>query len=128
MHPVPTALRLSTPTPAAKPPRPPFGLRSWSGDGAATALLLDARHADVTDASSVLAQVPGAAALPPRTPIVILGCAVRGEGLWRRLLGAGTVRVARAARCTALVARGFVDVGGGVDEASGSDLAWGWSP
>jgi hypothetical protein len=128
MHPLPSALRLSTPTPQSKHPRPPFGLRGWSTEGHATAVLLDARQGDLQSVSSVVAQVPRATTLPPRTPIVLLGNAVRATGVWRRLLGAGTVHVTRASRCTALVARGYVDVGGGIDEVTASDLAWGWSP
>jgi len=128
MHPVPTALRLSTPLPGSKQPRPPFGLPVWSPDGAAIALVLDARREDLRGAAAILAQVPGATTLPPRTPIVLFGAAIRTGRAWRRFLGAGTVRVPRAARCTALVALGYVDVGGGIDPTTGSDLAWGWSP
>jgi hypothetical protein len=91
-------------------------------------LLLDARHGQLRDVASVLAQVPSASTLEPRTPIVVFGVAVRGGGALRRLFGGGSAHVARAARCTALVARGYVDVGGGVDAVTGADLAWGWSP
>lgn len=128
MHPLPSALRLSTPTPQSKQPRPPFGLRGWSTEAHATAVQLDARHGDLQSVSSIVAQIPRATSLPPRTPIVLLGLAVRAPGVWGRLLGAGTVRVTRASRCTALLARGYVDVGGGLDEVTASDLAWGWSP
>jgi hypothetical protein len=128
MRPPPVQLRLSTPTPGSKRPPPPFGLLSWSSDAQATALLLDARHEKRMDIASVVAQVPSASTLGPRTPMVVFGAADRGGGVLRRLFGGASVNVARATRCTALVARGYVDVGGGVDAVTGADLAWGWSP
>jgi|HubBroStandDraft_1064217.scaffolds.fasta_scaffold63728_2 hypothetical protein len=128
MHPRPSALRLSTPAPQSKQPRPPFGLREWSTEGHAAALLLDARHGDLQSVASVVAQVPRASTLPSGTPIVLLGTAVRAAGGWRHLFGGGTAQVTRPARCTALVVAGYIDVGGGVDEATAHDLAWGWSP
>jgi|HubBroStandDraft_3_1064219.scaffolds.fasta_scaffold400161_1 hypothetical protein len=128
MHPLPLELRLITPTPGTKRPPPPFGLRFWNSDAQATALLLDARHQKRMDVAAVVAQVPRASTLGPRTPMVIFGAADCGGGALRRLFGGASVNVPRAARCTALVARGYVDVGGGADAVTGADLAWGWSP
>jgi hypothetical protein len=128
MRPLPTALRLSMRRPVSKPPRPPFGLRAWSPDEKATAVLLDAAGEDHLGLRSVLAQIPSAASLPPHTPIVLLGVAVSRVGFLRRLFGGGTLLVDRATRCTALLASGYVDVGGGVDQSTRADLAWGWAP
>jgi hypothetical protein len=89
--------------------------------------LIEAENGDPPGMRAVLSQIPRASSLAARSPVVLLGTAVVGAGLLRRLLGGGTVRVARATRCTALVILGYVDVGAGVDPATGSDLAWGWS-
>jgi len=128
MRPLPATLRLATAGPGSQPPRPPFGVREWSAEGEAIGVLLDAGRGDRLDLRQVIDQVPSASSLPSRTPMVVLDAAVRRAGALRRLFGGGTVRVARATRCTALIARGYVDVGGGIDEPTGSDLAWGWSP
>ena len=48
----------------------------------------------------------------------------------RSVLGAlGRKRgVSRAARCTALVARGYMRVGAGTDPDTDADLCWGYAP
>jgi hypothetical protein len=127
MGPRPESLRLHTrSTSAIRPPRPPFGLPGWSPDGAAVAVLLDASGADLEDLAAVAEQIPAAAALPAGTQVVVLGTAAATGGLWRRLLGRRGEPVARPVRCSALVARGYVDVGGGREGSS--DLAWGRAP
>ena len=124
--PRPAALRLWTRAGGVKPPRPPLGLASWTDDAGALAVLLDVDRVDDDDAHNARAwsdQVPRAADLPPATPVFVLGEARRKSGWpWTR-----TAPVSRAARCTVLVARGYVGVGAGVDEATGADLAWGLS-
>ena len=92
------------------------------------AVLLDANDADLDEASAVVEQIPRADTLPPGTPVLVLGTAARAGSWWRRLLGGRRVLVARAPRCGALVARGYVDVGASADAASGDDITWGWSP
>jgi hypothetical protein len=109
-----------------KAPRPPFGLRSWEPSAAATAILLDVRGRSTCTAADVAGQLPLASTLPPGTPVVVLGAAANDSPLWR--LFARGFPVSRAARCSALIARGYVDVGAGVDVATGADLAWGTSP
>jgi hypothetical protein len=120
--PRPTALRLYTRTQGVRAPAPPLGLSRWSADATAVAVLLDATGIDVNDAAQIMAQLPPGVDLPPSTPVFVLGSAARGSGLLR-WIGMRTVPVARASRCTALVARGYVDVGAGI--VSGADLAWG---
>ena len=124
MPPRPPALRLYTRARVTRAPAPPLGLNGWSADAAAIAVLLDATGIDVGDPTQIAAQLPPAAELTPETPVFVLGSAARGRGALR-WLGARTVHVTRAARCTALVARGYVQVGAGVDDVTGADLAWG---
>jgi hypothetical protein len=106
-------------------PRPPFGLPAWTPTADAVAVSIDMRGADGSP-SAVAAQVPLASALPPGTPVVVLGVAARGASIWTRF--ARGVSVPRAARCGALLARGYVDIGAGTDDVSGADLAWGFAP
>jgi hypothetical protein len=103
-----------------------LGLRAWSADANAIAVLLDAAGVDLADPAQVAAQIPRATELLADTPVFVLGAAVRGRGVLR-WLGMRTVPVPRAARCTALVARGYVRVGAGIDTKSGADIAWGIS-
>ncbi len=90
------------------------------------AIALDARACDVRDPVAVAARIPDAASREPGTRVCVLGAATRGGGWlgrWRR-----SVPVPRAARCTALLARGYVGIGAGVDEESGAEMAWGVAP
>jgi hypothetical protein len=127
--PRPAALRLCTRAASGRPPRPPLGLASWTGDAPAIAVLLDVDELDGDDARNAGAlfdQVPRAVDLPPATPVFVFGEARRRSGLLPRLW-TRTATVSRATRCTVLVARGYVSVGAGVDAATGADLAWGLS-
>jgi hypothetical protein len=115
----------------ARAPAPPFGLERWSPDGVATVVELDASDGDFSGAErtgAVARQVPDCGGLPPRTLVVLLGVATRGGGIWRRLVRMNTVSVSRAARCSALLVRGYVDIGAAPDAATSQDLVWGWSP
>jgi hypothetical protein len=123
--PRPEALRIVTTAPG-KAPRPPLGLRAWDPSAAAAAVLLDARGRPSCTAADVAAQLPAASTMPAGTPLLVLGSAAHDSALWR--LFARGAPVTRAARCSALIARGYVDVGAGLDEASGTDLAWGIAP
>jgi hypothetical protein len=124
--PRPDGLRLQTRARSGKMPRPPFGLRAWSDEAAAIAVVLDASLCDIEDAAEVATQIPDPATLDPGARVFVLGAASRGAGLLRRILG--TASVPRAVRCTALLARGYVSIGAGVDEVSGADVAWGTVP
>lgn len=80
--------------------------------------------------AAVMASLPDPSALPPGTLVVVPGeIAAKSRSLARSVFAAFVrpKNVARVHRCSALVARGFVDVGGGLDE-SGADLAWGYAP
>ena len=124
LPPRPSAMRLYTRKRGARIPAPPLGLTAWSADATAVAILLDASDTDVDDPEQIAEQLPNAAELPPATPVFVLGSAARARGILR-WIGMRTIPVARAARCTALVARGYVGIGAGVDRATGDDLAWG---
>ena len=126
LAPRPAALRLMTARATGRTPRPPFGLRAWDPSADARALLLAVRGRGTCTTADVVAQLPAAATLPSGTPLLVLGSAISDGPLWR--LFARGVPVTRAARCTALVARGYVEVGAGTDETSGTDLAWGIVP
>ena len=121
--PRPPALRLVRRASVSRWPAPPMGLAAWDAGAQAVAILLDATSIDVDDPAQVAGQIPGAAELPPATPVFVLGVA-SGRRIVLRWLER-RVPVTRAARCTALLARGYVDIGAGVD--SQMDLAWGFS-
>jgi hypothetical protein len=124
--PRPDALRLVTRDEGAKPPKPPLGLRTWTPSANAVALLLDAQTADLRSVPSVAAQVPLASELAGGTLVVLLPTASQRRSLLRWF--AAAVAIPRAVRCSALLARGYVDIGAGTDQATGADLAWGSAP
>jgi hypothetical protein len=88
--------------------------------------LLDAATLGPGDVAAVADQLPAATTLPPRTALVVFGVPSGGGGILGKLLGGGPA-VSRAIRCGALIARGYVDVGAAVDEATKSEIAWGYS-
>jgi hypothetical protein len=90
-------------------------------------VVLDA-SAGAGDAAAVAAQIPEPATLASRAAVVVLGATARKGGRLARWLGPRAVVVPRALRCTALLARGYVRIGGGIDPDTGADLAWGWAP
>ena len=123
--PHPRGLRLLTSLTRAPVPNPPFGLRSWDPQASDVALLLDATGSDLNTVEALLPQVPMASTLPSGALLVIFGAAARGGPIWRRLLWGRAAPVARALRCTAMLARGYVDIGAGPDERGSASLAWG---
>jgi hypothetical protein len=124
--PLPPALRLTTRAEDAKPPRPPFGLRAWSPSASAVGISLDLRGDDAHSTALAAAQVPRAFELPVGTQVIVLGVAARGGSVWQWF--SRSVAIPRAVRCGALLARGYVDIGAGIDEITGADLAWGIVP
>jgi hypothetical protein len=83
---------------------------------------LDATGADLSDPSAVATQIPAAGGLAARTRVSVLPTALRRSGVLGRILGPREVPVGRAARCTALLVRGYVDV------AADDTSAWGFAP
>lgn len=87
----------------------------------ATVVRLDATEVDPEDFAALATQLPLASTLPPRTVVAVPAVAVRRRRFLRGVLGDRKVTVSRAARCTALLLRGYVDVH--ADDGS----AWGVS-
>jgi len=127
MMPRPAALRLVTR--AERLPRAslPFRLASWTPDAPGIAVWLETAGEDLDDAA-IAAQLPPARDLAPATPVFVLGTAVRAHpARWFPSLRCSAVRIERAPRCGALLMRGYVRLGAGLDEASSADLVWGFS-
>jgi hypothetical protein len=126
--PRPRSIRLSPPANGARAPAPPFGLRAWTEDASAQAVAVQLDLPGDYDIADVARQVPDPDGFGARTLVVVLGeAAGGGSRLLSRLFGGRRPRVERAVRASALLARGYVDLGGGVDDGSGQDLAWGYS-
>jgi hypothetical protein len=107
-------------------PSPPFGLGAWTPDAKDACVVLDATGVDLEDPAEVAVQLPHPTELPAGTRVFVLGAALRGRGVLR-WLGMRMRAVGRAARCTALVARGYTGVGASVDASTDTDVAWGLS-
>jgi hypothetical protein len=82
--------------------------------------------ASMTSVDDVLVALPDPDTLAPSTLVVLPAEARSFARSLLSLLGR-KAGAARAARCSALVARGYVDVGAACTDA-GEDLAWGYVP
>jgi hypothetical protein len=80
---------------------------------------LSATGADVEDPAQVAAQIPAAREVEPGSVVAVEALAVQKRGLLQRVLGDKKVPVSRVVRCSALLARGYVDI-----EAEGDEV-WG---
>jgi hypothetical protein len=85
---------------------------------------------DVASVDAVMTKLPDPDELEGGTLVLLPADAGGRRSLARTVLAAfGRTRtIPRALRCSALVARGYVDVGAGVDPDTRSDLAWGYVP
>ena len=83
---------------------------------------LDASTLDVDSPASVAEQVPHADTRLPGSTVAVGPVATRKRGALGRLIGDAHVKVPRAARCTALLAKGYVGIA-----AEGEDV-WGVVP
>jgi hypothetical protein len=101
---------------------------SFADDVDAQAVVLG--PGDAEDAEAIARALPDADALAEGTLVLVLPEVVTSASLAARVLAAlGRGRtVPRALRCTALVARGYVDVAAGIDPTTRADLAWGYAP
>ena len=79
---------------------------------------LTATDADVEDPAQVAAQLPAPSGLDAGTTVIVEAVAVQRRRLLRPLLGDKRVPVSKAVRCTALLARGYVDI------AAEGDAVW----
>jgi hypothetical protein len=112
----------------ARAPRPPLGVQAWDADGEALAVLLDGAAESLADVHAVARQIPGAEQVPPGTLVVVLGVGARQGARWLQWIAGRAPAVTRSVRCSALLARGYTAVGGGVDHPASADLAWGIAP
>jgi hypothetical protein len=95
----------------------------------ATARTIALAPADAQDLASAAAALPDPDELPPGT-LVLLPAELREEpSIARSVLAVfGRTRTAtRVLRCSALVARGYMDVGAGTDPVTRADLVWGYA-
>jgi hypothetical protein len=130
--PLPKTLRLVCARPLrSRHPRVPFGLPPWTeATGGGVGVLLDL-PADwpatgFGDTGLIAAQIPDRASLAPGQLVVILPRGAPKSAWVGRLLGA-RAWAAGAVRGSALLARGYVAIGGGVDPSSKMDLVWGYA-
>jgi hypothetical protein len=126
-------------------PRPPFGLARFDEEAEAIVVVLrvadgwplrrsatdsgqwrQVHDAGLGDVGEIAAQIPEARSMSAGALVVVLGEADAPRGALARLFGRKP-EVARAVRCSALLARGYVRLGGGVDPKSGYDLAWAYA-
>lgn len=78
---------------------------------------------------SISDQLPSPGSLPSGTMVAIPGRlhGVQKPTMLQRMTGRLPATIHRAARCTALLAKGYVHVGGGVARDK-TDWAWGFAP
>jgi hypothetical protein len=88
---------------------------------------LDASGRETLDVADIAQQLPDPSTLPEGTRVLVQPDATRGGGAWLRLVGRATTPVPRAARCAALLVRGYVGIGAGAD-GKATDVAWGRTP
>ena len=123
----------SIPTPRASRPgtgrgeaalRARTAARALSAEQRAAATTIALRDEDASSVAAIMAKLPDPGSLPGGALVVVPGeIASAGRSLARSVLAVfgRTKTVARARRCSALVARGYVDVG------AAEDLAWGYA-
>jgi hypothetical protein len=113
-------------------PPPPLGLAAFSEAASAPAVAIELAplreaRTERERAMQIAAELPSQSSLPAGTLVVVLGDASPSGGFVKRLLKRDREPVSRAARATALLARGFTEIGAAHDEASGHDLVWGFT-
>jgi len=111
----------------------PFGLASWSDDPKAPALAVelappgDGGFLDLT--TQIASTLPAPETVAPGAMVIVLGETASSGGLVARLLQSlrRDESIPRAARASALLARGYTRIGAARDEASAHDLVWGFA-
>ena len=120
--------------PQPKASRPAVGVRARSAAtplrpaALASAKVIALSETDAGTLAGVIAALPDPAALAPGTLVVLRGDPAGGRSLAQSVLAVfgRTKPIPRTRRCTALVARGYVEVGAA--ESDDGDLAWGQAP
>jgi hypothetical protein len=103
--------------------RPPTAARVPALENAQTITLSAEESASV---ETIAARLPDPATLASRTLVVVPDARPTLARAFLSVFGGGK-RVPRSLRCSALVARGYVDVGAARDDDR-NDLAWGYAP
>jgi hypothetical protein len=129
--PLPKSLRLVSARPLrGKHPPVPFGLQWSEAQGGGVGVVLDLGEGWPTsgfgDVDRVVAQLPDPAALVPGQLVLVLP---RGapKSAWLGRLPGTRSWAAVAVRASALLARGYVGIGAGVDPKTRMDLVWGYA-
>ncbi len=126
--PRPQAIRLSSSAGGGRPPPTPFGLTTWTADAGAEAVAVVLELPEGYGLGDVVRQLTDPGGFDARTLVVVLGeTAGGGVKLLSRIFGGRRARVDRGVRGSALLARGYVELGAAVDGATGQDLVWGYS-
>ncbi len=123
--PAPSALRLVCRAPTVSPPATPLGLRAFTDDPAAEICVLldiDPETPEREQVDAACAQIPDAADLPAGRLVIVLPERAKGRGLLTRLFGGTRAHVSCAVRATALLARGYSEIG------AEAGLVWGKAP
>ncbi len=119
----PRALRLVCAQPSVHPPTPPFGLAAFTDDpDAAMAVLLDVdpEAGERAQVDVAALQIPHADDVPAGRFVVVLAGRAQVGGFFSRLFAGSRANVPIAVRATALLARGYTNLG--ADAESG--LVW----
>jgi hypothetical protein len=117
-----TATNAADETEAAEATGATGATRDASREPPSVTVRLDATDIDVREIGALAGQIPLASTLAPGTRVVVLDVATRKAGMLGRLLGHRRVSVPRAMRCTALLLRGYIEIG------AGEEGAWGKAP
>jgi hypothetical protein len=83
---------------------------------------LEASATDLEAPGAVAGQIPRASSLVSGSRVMLSATAKRDAGILRRLLGSQSIPVPRSTLCTALLVRGYVDIG------ADDEGAWGRGP
>ncbi|MCL2778580.1 MAG: hypothetical protein FWD73_11295 [Polyangiaceae bacterium] len=101
---------------------------SYRPDGTTYVLALgpDQGH----NVASIAAALPDPKSIEPGALVVVPGHVIESPSIARRVLSAFSRehRIPRAVRCSALLCRGYVRIGAGMDPSARADIAWGYSP
>jgi hypothetical protein len=116
--------------------RPAVGVRARTAaalpdaDARGRATTVRLTEADAASLTATITALPDPTTLPAGTLVIVPGEVAGGRSLARSVLAVfGRLKVVpRTRRCTALVARGYLDVGAAEDAMAHADLAWGSVP
>jgi hypothetical protein len=126
---LPAAARAPQPSSRSELSRVITAARVPSAAARAAAVTVTITEEAVSSVEAIAAQLPDPATLPGGTLVIVPAEVSGSRSLARSVLAVfgRTKTVTRARRCSALLARGYVDIGAG-DDANRADLAWAKTP